>query len=131
MSSSRTPLELSALEALAGAVLLVDARHRVVAVTPEARSRLGLGDLRPDVPLAEVLQLPEDGVEALLSPARADGAGAPRVRVLALGEGARPGGWAVVLAPEESSSSASEAEETFHGMWTRSGAPNWLAAGLP
>ncbi len=120
MSSPRTPLELSALEVLAGAVLLVDTRHRVVAVTPEARGRLGLEDLRPDVPLAEVLRLSEDRVEALLSPARAAEAGLPRMRVLALGEGARRSGWAVVLAPEEPRAAADrEAEETFHGMWTR------------
>ena len=58
MSSSRpslnTLLVRSALEALAGDVLLVDERLRVADATPQARVRLGLGELFPGRPLAEV-----------------------------------------------------------------------------
>jgi two-component system response regulator AtoC len=130
-SSTGTPLVLSALEALAGAVLLVDARHRVSAATPEARARLGLSDLDPGPPLAEVLRFPEGqgGVEALLShgrpmeamPCAGGGKGSPlRVRALVLGEGETRLGWAVLLASgAEGASPTKEAEETFHGMWTR------------
>ncbi|WNG19484.1 sigma-54 interaction domain-containing protein [Cystobacter fuscus] len=135
MSSSRpslsTPLVRSALEALAGDVLLVDERLRVADATSQARVRLGLGELLPGRPLAEVLRLPEGhgGLEALLSHGRPleislrgeSGAGCSiRVRALALDEGAKRLGWLVLLSPGAAEASPrGDAEETFHGLWTR------------
>ncbi|WNG28987.1 AAA domain-containing protein [Cystobacter fuscus] len=132
MSSSRpslsTPLVRSALEALAGDVLLVDERLCVADATPRARVRLGLGELLPGRPLAEVLRLPEGqgGLEALLSHGRPlditpRGAGCSlRVRALALDEGAKRLGWLVLLSPGGAGASPEgDAEETFHGLWTR------------
>jgi two-component system, NtrC family, response regulator AtoC len=133
MPSSRpslsTSLVRSALEALAGDVLLVDERLRVVDATPQARVRLGLGELLPGRPLAEVLRLPEGhgGLEALLShgrplevtPRGGSGAGCSiRVRALALDEGARRLGWLVLLS-SAGGSPEGDVEETFHGLWTR------------
>ncbi|MET0401199.1 MAG: sigma 54-interacting transcriptional regulator [Cystobacter sp.] len=115
-------LALSALEALAGAVLLVDDRLRVTAATAEARELLGLPASQREMPLTQVLRL-----SGPLSPGRPMEAW-PRgrdgrvlhFRAVALGEGSGPSGWAVVLAPGAQGPSAEgDAEETFHGMWTR------------
>jgi hypothetical protein len=99
----------------------------VTAATPEAEARLGPTPLRPGTPLEELLALPEGpgGLEALLTHGRQVEAtlltgGRPhpvRVRALALSQGHRRLGWAVLLGPE--SQEAPEAEELFHGMWTR------------
>ncbi|ATB41785.1 sigma-54-dependent Fis family transcriptional regulator [Cystobacter fuscus] len=135
MSSSRpslnTLLVRSALEALAGDVLLVDERLRVADATPQARVRLGLGELFPGRPLAEVLRFREGqgSLEALLShgrplevmPRGEGGAGCSiRVRAVALDEGAKRLGWLVLLSPGEAGASPQgDVEETFHGLWTR------------
>ncbi|WP_375773707.1 sigma 54-interacting transcriptional regulator [Archangium gephyra] len=128
--SAGSPLLLPALEALAGAVLLVDLQQRVTAATPEAEARLGPATVRPGTPLAEVLSVPEGtrGLEALLSHGRQVEARprAPgpervmRVRAVPLEQGAKRLGWAVLLGAEaESEGTRDDAEETFHGMWTR------------
>ncbi|HZI06178.1 MAG TPA: sigma 54-interacting transcriptional regulator [Archangium sp.] len=122
-----SPLLLPALEALAGAVLLVDLQQRVTAATPEAEARLGPATVRPGTPLAEVLSVSEGarGLEALLSQgrqveARPRASGPVRVRAVPLGQGAKRLGWAVLLGTEaESEGTRGDAEETFHGMWTR------------
>ena len=125
--TASSPLLLPALEALAGAVLLVDLQQRVMAATPEAEARLGPAPVRPGTPLAEVLSVSEGarGLEALLSQgrqveARPRASGPVRVRAVPLGQGAKRLGWAVLLGAEaESEGTRGEAEETFHGMWTR------------
>ncbi|MFY0526900.1 sigma-54 interaction domain-containing protein [Archangium gephyra] len=125
--TTSSPLLLPALEALAGAVLLVDLQQRVTAATPEAEARLGPAPVRPGTPLAEVLSVSEGarGLEALLSQgrqveARPRASGPVRVRAVPLGQGAKRLGWAVLLGAEaESEGTRGEAEETFHGMWTR------------
>jgi len=129
MAPSRpTPsLELAALEALAGPLLLVDAWRRVTAATPEAPTRLG-ASFQPGRPLTEVLGISEgpEGIEALLLQGRAleatpaGGGAGMRVRAVALGEGRQQRGWAVLLGDEPGGPSSEDAaEETFHGMWTR------------
>ena len=101
MPPSRSPapdvsaLQLSALETLGGPLLLVDAGQRVLAATPGAQARLGAA-VRPGALLPEV-------------PGLAGG-----TRTVAL-EGQR--GWVVLLG--EAPDGDTEAEETFHGMWTR------------
>ncbi len=108
-------LELSALEALAGPLLLVDARGRVTAATPEALTRLGAA-LRPGRPLSEVLGLPggPEALAALPPPGRMPEG--TRVRAIALEPHGQGGGWVVLLGDAPG---PREAEETFHGMWTR------------
>ena len=128
--SAGSPLVLPALEALAGAVLLVDLQQRVTAATPEAEARLGPATVRPGTSLAEVLSVSEGarGLEALLSQGRQvearSRASGPvrvmRVRAVPLEQGAKRLGWAVLLGAEaESEGARGDAEETFHGMWTR------------
>jgi transcriptional regulator with PAS, ATPase and Fis domain len=127
LPTTGSPLLLPALEALAGAVLLVDLQQRVTAATPEAQARLGPAPVRPGTPLAEVLSVSEGarGLEALLShgrqvEARPRASGPVRVRAVPLGQGAKRLGWAVLLGAEaESEGTRGDAAETFHGMWTR------------
>ena len=128
--STGSPLLLPALEALAGAVLLVDPQQRVTAATPEAEERLGPATVRPGTPLAEALFVSEGarGLEALLShgrqvEARSRTPGAVRVmrvRAVPVEQGAKRLGWVVLLGAEtETEGTRGDAEETFHGMWTR------------
>ncbi|PTL84905.1 sigma-54-dependent Fis family transcriptional regulator [Vitiosangium sp. GDMCC 1.1324] len=129
--SADSPLVLPALEALAGPVLLIDAQQRVTVATPEAQARLGSAAVRPGTPLAEALPLTEGtrGLEALLfqgrqveAPLHTGGrVHVMQVRALALSQGARRLGWVVLLGAETETEGSEEndAEETFHGMWTR------------
>jgi transcriptional regulator with PAS, ATPase and Fis domain len=127
LPSTGSPLLLPALEALAGAVLLVDLQQRVTAATPEAEARLGSATVRPGTPLAEVLSLSEGArsLEALLThgrqvEARPRTSGPVRVRAVPLEQGAKRLGWAVLLGAEaEAEGTRGDAEETFHGMWTK------------
>jgi transcriptional regulator with PAS, ATPase and Fis domain len=135
MPGSRAPsvalsaLVLPALEAVAGPVLVLDAQQRVTDATPEAEARLGASAVRPGTPLAQVLSLNggPQGLEALLSRGREVEAtvrqgGRVRVehvRAVELTQGAKRLGWVVLLGAEEDAGAEGEAEETFHGMWTR------------
>ncbi|XXF78348.1 sigma 54-interacting transcriptional regulator [Myxococcaceae bacterium GXIMD 01537] len=121
------PLVLPALDALVGPVLLVDERRQVAAVTPELEHALGAG-VRPGTPLADVLA-PAEGaqrLEALLTSGsetsarlRAGGRShAVRVRAVALWQGTRALGWAVLVAVDFTGEASARAE-TFHGLWTQ------------
>ncbi|NTX37467.1 sigma 54-interacting transcriptional regulator [Myxococcus sp. CA033] len=127
MPTSRTPrssqLALSALDALAGAVLLVDASRRVVGLTSALEAQLG-APVREGTPLSEVL-VPQGGVERLetvLTTGRETTARlragaetqAVRVRAVAL----EKEGWALTVTREPTARSA-EGVEVFHGLWTQ------------
>ncbi|QSQ21238.1 sigma 54-interacting transcriptional regulator [Pyxidicoccus parkwayensis] len=130
MPHSRPPstsrLVLPALDALAGPVLLVDNRRQVAALTPALESQLG-GTVRAGTPLVEVLA-PHGGVERLDSlltegretAARLRAGGrvhAVRVRSVALSEGTRTLGWALLVTLD--STRDATGAELFHGLWTQ------------
>src|SRR5215217_822745 len=123
MPTSRPPrssqLALSALDALAGAVLLVDASRRVVGLTPALEAQLDAA-VREGTPLSEVL-VPQGGAERLetvLATGRETTARlrshAVRVRAVALEQG----GWALTVTREPTAKST-EGAEVFHGLWTQ------------
>ncbi|MCY1017965.1 sigma-54 interaction domain-containing protein [Pyxidicoccus sp. MSG2] len=131
MPHSRPPstsrLVLPALDALAGPVLLVDGERRVAALTPALEAQLG-GTVRAGTPLAEVLA-PHGGsvqLETLLTEGRETAARlraggrvhGVRVRAVALAEGARTLGQALLVTLDPARDSANPAE-LFHGLWTQ------------
>jgi transcriptional regulator with PAS, ATPase and Fis domain len=118
---------LPALDALAGPVLLVDGDRQVAALTPALEARLG-GTVRAGTPLAEVL-VPHGGpekLEALLTGGRETSARlrvggqtqAVRVRAVALAEGSKGLGWALLVTANAERDTGDDAE-LFHGVWTR------------
>ncbi|MCK8501533.1 sigma-54 interaction domain-containing protein [Myxococcus fulvus] len=125
MPTSRPPqrpprLALSALDALAGAVLLVDAERRVVGATSALESQLG-APVREGTPLTELLCLQggAERLDALLTTgrettARLRAGGTIRVRATALGKD----GWALTVR-QDTSPPALEGAEVFHGLWTQ------------
>ena len=130
MPDSRPPpsrLVLPALDALAGPVLLVDGARQVASLTPALEAQLG-GTVRAGTPVAEVLA-PHGGAERLESllteghetSARLRAGGrqhAVRVRAVALGQGAKALGWALLVSPDAARETDGNAE-LFHGVWTR------------
>ncbi|MCP3166102.1 sigma-54 interaction domain-containing protein [Myxococcus qinghaiensis] len=123
MPTSRPPrpsqLALSALDALSGAVLLVDASRRVVGLTPALEAQLDAA-VREGTPLSEVL-VPQGGAERLetvLATGRETTARlrshAVRVRAVAL----EKEGWALTVTREPTAKST-EGAEVFHGLWTQ------------
>nr|BDT30534.1 sigma 54-interacting transcriptional regulator [Myxococcus sp. MH1] len=125
MPTSRPPqrpprLALSALDALAGAVLLVDAERRVVGATSALESQL-VAPVREGTPLTELLSLQggAERLDALLTTgrettARLRAGGTIRVRATALGKD----GWALTVR-QDTSPPALEGAEVFHGLWTQ------------
>ncbi|MCY0999461.1 sigma 54-interacting transcriptional regulator [Myxococcus sp. MISCRS1] len=125
MPTSRPPqrpprLALSALDALAGAVLLVDAERRIVGATSALESQLG-APVREGTPLTELLSLQGDAerLDALLTTGRETttklrAGGTIRVRATALGKD----GWALTVR-QDTSPPALEGAEVFHGLWTQ------------
>ncbi|MBZ4414643.1 sigma 54-interacting transcriptional regulator [Myxococcus sp. XM-1-1-1] len=125
MPTSRPPqrpprLALSALDALAGAVLLVDAERRVVGATSALESQL-VAPVREGTPLTELLSLHggAERLDALLTTgrettARLRAGGTIRVRATALGKD----GWALTVR-QDTSPPALEGAEVFHGLWTQ------------
>ncbi|AGC41533.1 Fis family transcriptional regulator [Myxococcus stipitatus DSM 14675] len=126
MPSSRPPppLALTALDSLAGAVLLVDANRRVASHTPALESLLG-ASLREGTALAEVLT-PQGDLDALLSHGRETSARLRsgtntvpvRVRAVPLTRADRLQGWALSFTREQAPRDT-EGEEVFHGLWTQ------------
>ncbi|MBZ4421590.1 sigma-54-dependent Fis family transcriptional regulator [Myxococcus sp. RHSTA-1-4] len=132
MPHSRPPstsrLVLPALDALAGPVLLVDGGRQVAALTPALEAQLG-GTVRAGTPLAEML-VPHGGAERLESlltegretSARLRAGGRVhevRVRAVALAEGAKVLGWALLVTPGDAAHDTGGGAELFHGVWTR------------
>ncbi|WP_163994202.1 sigma-54 interaction domain-containing protein [Pyxidicoccus caerfyrddinensis] len=131
MPHSRPPstsrLVLPALDALAGPVLLVDSERLVAALTPALEAQFG-GTVRAGTPLSEVLA-PHGGaaqLEALLTEGRETAARlrvggrvhGVRVRAVALAEGARTLGQALLVTLDPARDAARSAE-LFHGLWTQ------------
>ncbi|MFY1830775.1 sigma-54 interaction domain-containing protein [Myxococcus fulvus] len=125
MPTSRPPqrpprLALSALDALAGAVLLVDAERHIVGATSALETQLG-APVREGVPLAELLSLQggAERLDTLLTPGREAtvklrAGGTVRVRATTLGKD----GWALTFRQDTSPLSL-EGAEVFHGLWTQ------------
>ncbi|NMO22290.1 sigma 54-interacting transcriptional regulator [Pyxidicoccus fallax] len=108
-------------------MLLVDGGRQVAALTPALEARLG-GTVRAGTPLTEVL-VPHGGaerLESLLTEGRETSARMRtgsrthpvRVRAVALTEGTKGLGWALLVAPEAERDTEGNAE-LFHGVWTR------------
>ncbi|AKF79094.1 ATPase AAA [Myxococcus fulvus 124B02] len=125
MPTSRPPqrpprLALSALDALAGAVLLVDAERRIVGATSALDTQLG-APVREGTPLSELLSLQggAERLDTLLTTGRETAAklragSTVRVRAIALGKD----GWALTFR-QDTSPLAQEGAEVFHGLWTQ------------
>ncbi|WP_338872232.1 sigma-54 interaction domain-containing protein [Myxococcus stipitatus] len=115
-----SPLALTALDSLAGAVLLVDANRRVASLTQALESLLG-APLKEGTPLADVLA-PQGDLDALLSHGRETSArlrSIPvRVRAMPLTRAGRVQGWALSFHREQAPRDT-EGEELFHGLWTQ------------
>ncbi|MCP3099245.1 sigma 54-interacting transcriptional regulator [Myxococcus sp. K15C18031901] len=123
-AASPTRLALSALDTLAGAVLLVDTGRKVLAATPALEALLG-APVTEGTPLSEVLvpQASGERPDTLLTESRASlarfhtGPQTLRVRAVALSHAGKPQGWALIVGRE--STPDAEGAEVFHGLWTR------------
>jgi len=124
-------LAVSALEALAGAVLVLDRDLKVVHVTSAARQLLGIdvpiGTLAPKLlcgtkakrPIAEALSQGR-AVQAVVPHPGSAGDRLITVRTVAIGADAGARGWVLLL--EEAPAAGQDGAVLFHGMWTQDAA---------
>ena len=122
-------LLLAGLETLAGAVVVLDERLRIVAATPMAETLAGplpAGVSAPRLlcgqsdqrPVAEALAAGRPVTASVSRPRAQGGERMLRIRTVPLRHGGGTG-WLLLLDEEYADANAADAPVLFHGMWTR------------